>query len=130
MSLELTLLIWSPVQLALYLGLQAILYRMEYGLKFGTGPRDDEPPARNSYLQRSDKALRNFLETYGAYVALSVAIEFSHRADNLTHWGAALWFMARIVYLPLYLLGLPYLRSLVWLVSALGLALMFFGVAF
>ena len=130
MSLELTLLIWSPVLLALYLGLQAILYRMAYGIRFVAGPRDDEPPARNPYLQRSDKALRNFLETYGAYVALSVAIELSHRADSLTHWGAALWFMARILYLPLYLLGLPYLRSLVWLVSALGLALMFFGVAF
>ncbi len=114
--------------LSLYLGPQAILYRMEYGIKFGAGPRDGEPPARNRYLQRSDRALRNFLETYAVFVALAVAVELSHRADGFTQAGAALWFAARIVYLPLYLLGIRYLRSLLWLVSALGLAPMFFGV--
>ena len=40
--------------------------------------------------------------------------------------GAATWFGARIVYLPLYLAGIPYIRSLVWAVSILGLALMLF----
>jgi len=32
--------------------------------------------------------------------------------------------VARIVYIPLYLKGIPYVRSLVWLVSLVGLALM------
>ena len=39
-------------------------------------------------------------------------------------WGAILWFVARIAYVPLYLLGIPYLRSLVWAASMLGLLLM------
>ena len=39
-------------------------------------------------------------------------------------FGAAVWLVARIVYIPLYLKGIPYVRSLVWLVSLVGLALM------
>ena len=38
--------------------------------------------------------------------------------------GAELWFAARIVYLPLYVLGVPWLRSIVYGVSLAGLVLM------
>ena len=64
------------------------------------------------------------------FVALAVATELSGRSDGLTQWGAQLYFWARWAYLPLYLAGVQYLRSLVWLVAAAGLMLMFFGVAF
>jgi uncharacterized MAPEG superfamily protein len=39
--------------------------------------------------------------------------------------GAWLWFGARIAYIPIYLLGIPYIRTLVWTVSAIGLFRMF-----
>ena len=35
-----------------------------------------------------------------------------------------MWLGARIVYIPLYLSGVAYVRTLVWIVSAIGLALM------
>ncbi len=38
--------------------------------------------------------------------------------------GAWLWLAARIVYIPLYVLGVPYLRSLAFGVSAVGLVMM------
>ncbi|MFW8695871.1 MAPEG family protein, partial [Mesorhizobium japonicum] len=41
----------------------------------------------------------------------------------LTAWGTALYFWARVVYVPLYALGVPYVRSLVWLVSLAGLVM-------
>jgi uncharacterized MAPEG superfamily protein len=41
----------------------------------------------------------------------------------LTLWGAALYFWARVVYVPLYALGVPYVRSLVWTVSFAGLVM-------
>ena len=76
------------------------------------------------------KALRNFLETYGIFVALALATELSGRSDVLTQWGAITWFVARIVYLPLYVTGVQNIRSLVWFISFLGLIAMFIGVAF
>jgi uncharacterized MAPEG superfamily protein len=126
-SIELTLLIWSTTLFGFYIGLQAILYRMQHGVWFAGSGRDHEPPP-DIWNARAQKALRNLIETYGVFVALVVATELSGRSDGFTQWGAQLYFWARWVYLPLYLLGVQYVRSLVWCVIAGGLVLMFFGV--
>jgi uncharacterized MAPEG superfamily protein len=39
-------------------------------------------------------------------------------------WGAHLYFWARVVYLPLYALGVPLVRSLVWNVAFAGIVLL------
>ncbi|MEO8757171.1 MAG: MAPEG family protein, partial [Devosia sp.] len=61
---------------------------------------------------------------------LMVAAHLADRGDPLVLWGAGLWYVARIAYLPLYLWGVLLVRSLVWCVGAVGLGLMFFGVLF
>jgi len=128
-SIELTYLIWSPVLLGLYLGAQSLAFRAQFGVLFASGARDEEPRL-NVFSGRADRALRNFLETYAAFIALAVATELSGRSDALTQWGTLIYFWARVPYLGLYLAGVPYVRSLVWLVSAVGLCMLFFGVAF
>jgi uncharacterized MAPEG superfamily protein len=50
------------------------------------------------------------------------------RNGALTWWGATLYFWARVVYVPLYATGVPYIRSLVWLVSLLGTILLLVAV--
>ena len=129
MTLELTLLVWSTVVFGLYMGAQSITYRMQYGVEFANGPRDDEAP-QNDLTARADKALRNFLETYGVFIVLAVVTELSGRSDAFTQWGAVIWLVCRIVYLPLYVTGVQNIRSLVWFSSFIGLVLMFIGVAF
>jgi uncharacterized MAPEG superfamily protein len=129
MTTELTLLIWSTTLFGAYVGVQAILYRIDKGVKFAASGRDNEQPA-GIHATRAEKALRNLIETYGVFVALAVAIELSGRSDAWTQWGAHIWFWSRWVYLPLYVFGVAYIRSLVWNVSAIGLALMFLGVVF
>jgi len=44
--------------------------------------------------------------------------------------GATIWIVARIVYLPLYLAGVPKLRTLAWVVSIVGLLMMLAQLAF
>ena len=127
MSLTLTLLAWSAALLGLYIGPQSLLYRAEHGVKFAASARDGEPAPRSAHLQRAEKALRNFLETYPAFIALAVVLELGHRDAMVGLWGIGLYMIARLVYLPLYVLGVPYLRSGVWLVSLVGLGMMFFA---
>lgn len=127
MSTELTLLIWSTTLFAGYILVQSTLYRLQYGIAFASSSRDNEAPP-NPWTARSEKALRNLLETYRVFLALAVATELSGRSDALTQWGAHLYFWGRWVYLPLYILGVQWFRSLVWCVIALGLVLMFFGI--
>ena len=128
MTIELTMLIWSTALFGLYVGTQAILYRMQHGVEFAATGRDDEPEP-NVWNARAQKALRNLIETYPVFLALIVASIVGDRSGALTHWGGAIYLVARIIYLPLYLSGIKYVRSLVWVVSAIGLLLLFFGVA-
>lgn len=129
MSFELSLLLWSVVLHFAYLNTQAILYRMEFGVEFANTARDGERPP-SGVNARGEKAFRNFMETYLVFVILALVTHLSGRADALTYWGALVWFVARIVYLPLYLVGVPNLRSAVWFISLLALVAMFIGVAF
>jgi uncharacterized MAPEG superfamily protein len=129
MSVELTLLLWSLVIYGLYLGAQSSLYRLRHGVLFAATARDEEAPP-DVRLGRAERALKNFLETWPALIILVLVVELARRSDALTLWGAHLWFWSRLAYLPLYLFGVVYVRSLVWCVSATGLFLMFIGVLF
>jgi uncharacterized MAPEG superfamily protein len=129
MSVELFMLVLSPLLVVAYIGVQSSLYTRQHGLTFAASGRDEEKPA-TGMAGRAERALRNLIETYGVFVALAVATELSGRSDALTQWGAQIWFWSRWVYLPLYLFAVPRIRSLAWLVSMVGLGLMFWGILF
>lgn len=129
MSIELTMLIWSAVLALAYVIVQSTAYRLDYGVLYAGSQRDNERPP-NKWAARGERALRNFLETYGIFIALAVATELSGRSDGLTQWGAQIWFWARWAYLPAYFIDIPLMRSAFWMVSLIGLVLMFVGVAF
>lgn len=129
MTTELALLFWSLVVYAVYLGTQSIIFRMDYGVDYAATARDEEKP-RSVRLGRAERALRNFLETYPAFIVLALVANFAAPGDGLVYWGAIVWFVARIAYLPVYLAGTFMIRSLAWTVSAIGLGLMFLGVLF
>jgi len=44
--------------------------------------------------------------------------------DSMTILGAQLYFWARVAYVPAYAAGIPYLRTLIWAVSIVGLVLL------
>jgi uncharacterized MAPEG superfamily protein len=71
-----------------------------------------------------ERALRNFLETFPVFVAAIVLVDVLGREAALSKWGAGLYFSARLVYLPLYALGVPLLRSLVWNIAVVGIFLL------
>lgn len=129
MPIELTLLVWSTALFALYVGVQSTLYRMQHGIRFALTGRDNEAPP-NAINARAEKALRNLLETYPVFVALSVAAAMGAPGNGVVFWGQLAYLAARVVYLPLYVLGVDMVRSLVWLASAVGLVMMFAALAF
>ncbi len=124
MSVELQLLAWSVVLLIVHVAAQGALVAPIRGAAYNAGPRDDGQPALGKYPGRAQRALENFKETYPGYVALALALAVTARTGGLGALGAWLWFAARVVYLPLYLLGVPWLRTVAWSVSLVGLVLM------
>lgn len=49
---------------------------------------------------------------------------FLQRGDAASALGAQLYFWARLAYVPVYAAGIPYLRTLVWVVSIVGIILL------
>ncbi|TXC70443.1 hypothetical protein FSB78_05425 [Sphingomonas ginsenosidivorax] len=121
---ELILLGWSTVMLFAHIMLQGQLVTRERGVDWNAGARDGAETPLGDYAGRATRALANFQETYPIFVALALGLAVTGRTGGIGAIGAILWFVARIVYVPLYLFGVKYVRSLCWLVSILGLLLM------
>jgi uncharacterized MAPEG superfamily protein len=79
--------------------------------------RDGEAKPLVGVAARVDRGLRNFLETFPFFAAAILAVVLTQRTSADTALGAQVYFWARLVYLPIYAVGIPYLRSLVWVVS-------------
>lgn len=121
---ELLLLGWSTVLLFAYVMIQGQTATRDRGLDWNAGPRDGEQKPLGEMAGRAERALKNFQETYPVFVALALGLAVTDRTGGLGTIGAWLWFVARIAYIPLYLFGVRYVRSLCWMASILGLLLM------
>jgi len=124
MSLELTLLIWS-VALAFIQMLVAVSgATLQFGLPDLAGNREELPPA-TGWAGRAQRAHHNMLESLVLFAVLIVVTEITNRNSAMTGLGAQLFFWARAAYAFIYVVGLPWVRTAVWGVSALGMILIF-----
>jgi uncharacterized MAPEG superfamily protein len=120
----LVLLCLSVVLLLVHILLQGNFATKDRGTAWNAGPRDGDNEPKSVMAGRTARASRNYQETYPAFIGLLLAMILTGDSSGFGLFGAAVWLVARIVYIPLYLKGIPYVRSLVWLVSLVGLALM------
>lgn len=87
------------------------------------GPRDNLPaPTRE--LARSRRALGNLLETLPIFLALGVLSIVYGEQGWLSLAGAGLYLLARVAHLVCYLRGLTPWRSVCYLLSLIGNAVM------
>lgn len=121
MTTELTYLAWTLVLALVYIGLPSQLRTLETGTAYNASARDTAGPPVGLYTGRLQRAQANLFETLPLFIGAVLIAHVAGRTGSLTGWGVALYFWARVVYLPLYALGIPYLRSLVWLASLAGL---------
>lgn len=107
-----------------YVLISATLTTSARGLRWNVGNRDGEAPRLTKVVGRADRASRNFLETFPFFAAAVLAVVVLKVNSPHTALGAQIYFWARLVYLPVYLIGIPYLRSLVWGVSFWGILML------
>lgn len=109
-----------------HVGAHSLLLKASDGNYWTVGPRD-HPAAASVLANRGARALRNLLETAPAFLALMLALHWTGREAMLAPVGATVYLAGRIAYLPAYLSGVPWLRTLCWLTATSGLALMLIG---
>ncbi|MBD8879552.1 MAPEG family protein [Rhodanobacter sp. 7MK24] len=127
MPVELKMLGWSTALGLIYLLLATLLSLLQRGMAWNTGNRDEAVPL-TGMAARMDRASRNFLETFAFFAVAVLVVVVGQRTGARTVLGAELYFWARVVYLPVYAAGIPYLRTLVWTVSVVGLVMVLSGV--
>lgn len=127
MTIELTMLTLSIVLGFAQILLAAQFKTKERGLDWNMGPRDEKEKPLGVMAGRLQRAQNNFLETFPFFAAAVLMAAVLGRHNGLTQWGAILYFAGRLIYLPLYAWGISVLRTLVWGVAMLGIALVLVG---
>jgi uncharacterized MAPEG superfamily protein len=128
MTLELTILAWTLVLAIVQIMLPASFRTQETGIDYNAGPRDEPGPPVGKVTARLRRAQQNLYETLPLFAAAVLIAHVAGRDSILTHWGVLFYFIARIVYIPLYGFGVPKVRSMAWIISMFGLALVLIAI--
>ena len=121
MTNELWILVWAAL-----LGIAQVLVPPFFAMSrkgyahWNAGPRDT-PFDTGPVAGRLNRAFSNFMETFAFFAVIVVALAFSGKSDDISLWGARLYLVARLVYIPLYAYGVVGIRSLVWIASFVGI---------
>jgi uncharacterized MAPEG superfamily protein len=100
---------------------------LQRGYRWSAGARDEPLSPLSGVAGRLSRACSNYLETFPFFAALALGVVATGAHSAWSTWGVCLYLAGRLAYLPLYAFGVFLLRSLVWNVAVLGIALL--GVA-
>jgi uncharacterized MAPEG superfamily protein len=119
-----TTMLWASALLGVVYLFSSILASVAgRGMPWAMGPRDDGRPELGKVGARLERAWSNFVETFPLFAA-AVLLEATVQQDSeLAGLGAQLYFWARVAFLPVYALGVPVVRTLVWTVALVGIVL-------
>jgi uncharacterized MAPEG superfamily protein len=124
MKPELNLLVWATVLTLVQAVIAVHGALMQVGLPMLAGNREGMPEIKG-WGGRAARAHRNMLENLVLFAILVMVAVLADRTNGTTLLGAQIFFYARIVYALVYIAGLPWIRTGVWAVSVVGLAMIF-----
>ena len=92
------------------------------------GARDEPGPKFGTIGARLDRALSNFVQTFAFFAVAVLMANTLGKHTEMSAWGAQLYFAARVVYLPLYALGVPIIRTLIWTAGTIGIVMVMLAI--
>ena len=95
----------------------------QYGRAWTVGARDEQLPPADVMTGRTARAQANYAETFPIAIVALLGVVIAERTNQYTAIGGWIWLGARIAYLPLYMSGVKVVRTLVYTVSMVGLAM-------
>lgn len=127
MPIEFWALFGAMILGLVHLAVASFTFKAQVGNAYTVGARDEDiRPA--GLAARLDRAQRNFLETFAIFAAAVLMLGALDRTGGwLSEAGALIYLAGRIVFLPLYAAGAPWLRTFSWNAATLGLVLVIVG---
>ena len=120
MPIELQLLVWSALLALVQMFIAAAGAQSQVSLPVLAGNRDRMPPL-TGWALRAQRAHLNMLESLVVFAIFVLVGNATGRLNDVTALGANLFFWGRVAYALVYVLGVPWLRTLIWGVSVAGL---------
>jgi uncharacterized MAPEG superfamily protein len=123
MPVELKILALGALLLFIHIFTATRFKTAQYGRKWNVGARDEALPPPSPVTGRTMRAQANFQETFPIAIVALLGVVLANRTSQWTALGGWIWLGARVVYLPLYVAGVPVIRTLVYTIGLVGLAM-------
>ena len=122
MTLELWVLLAASLLGLIHLTAAPFTFKAQVGNRYTVGPRDEnlQPFGMAGRMHRAQK---NFLETFSIFATCILVVHVTSAYGPFSHWGSILYLVGRGAFLPLYAIGIPWLRTFSWNLATLGLVL-------
>lgn len=124
MKPELMLLVWAVVLMFVQMLVAVTGAYLQVGLTKLAGNRDDIPKIAG-WGGRAERAHLNMVENIALFAPLVLVAVLAGKTNAMTLLGAQIFLWARVAYALIYVAGIIWVRTLVWLVSAIGLIIIF-----
>lgn len=101
---------------------QAVVGTADNGPTRQLGPRDTA--GKPSVLSgRGERAVRNQVESLAMFAPVVMVAQFADVHTAMTVLGAQIYLISRVLYMPLYWLGVPVLRTLAFFGGVVGMVM-------
>ena len=124
MKPELMYLTWAVALTVVQMLIAVSGATLQVGLPALAGNREGLPPY-TGWVGRAYRAHHNMLENLVLFAALVLIAVVSNKTNATTLLGAQIFVWARVAYALIFLAGIPWLRTLVWFASIVGLVVIF-----
>jgi uncharacterized MAPEG superfamily protein len=122
MSPDLYYLLLSTILCFVQMLIAATGANTQVGLPKLAGNREGLPDMVG-WAGRARRAHLNMIENLVLFAALVLIAAVAGKANATTAMGAMIFFWARLAYALIYLIGVPWLRTLAWLIGVIGMAM-------
>ncbi|HEX6218408.1 MAG TPA: MAPEG family protein [Sphingomicrobium sp.] len=123
MPVEIQIAAYGALLLFVHIFIATRYKTAQYGRAWNVGARDEDLPPANVMTGRTARAQANYAETFPIAIVALLGVVIADRSTEMTALGGWIWLGARVAYLPLYMSGIKVIRTLVYTISIVGLAM-------
>lgn len=113
MPVEIQVLAWSGLLAAAQVVLLAIYANRQLSPRYLVSARDEQRQL-SGIPARLQRAFQNQIEGLVLFAAAAVAVTLGGASSPVTETCAVAYIAARVIFVPLYWFGIPWLRTIVW----------------
>ncbi len=124
MTPDLKVLVWSLVLTFVEIIVAALFANAEVGFGVLAGNREGMP-ALTGFAGRAQRAYRNMLESLPLFIGLVLVAHAAGKVNGATLTGCELFFWGRLAHWIIYVIGIPWLRTVAWAVAVVGMIVIF-----